>query len=152
MFPGSNCKTVGIIFPQAIKDNTAWVGTTASTPVVVDTAGFSRMKIKWMSGATDIAQASLVIVSDDDSALGSATTKYTFGGTAQLALPTATDDNKFWEVNIDLTKNTERYWGVTAAAGNGTAGAYGVCWAELYAGDEVPISDTQRGLAGSAYI
>ncbi len=152
MVPGARNKTVGIVFPQAIKDNTAWVGTTASTPVVVDTAGFSHMKIKWMTGATDIAQASLVVVSDDDSTLASATTKYTFGGTGLMALPTATDDNKIWELSIDLRKNTERYWGVTAAAGNGTVGAYAVCWAELYNGDEVPTSDTQRGLADSDYI
>lgn len=152
MVPGSNFKRVGVVFPQAIKDNTAWVGTTASSPVVIDTAGYNYMRVVWMSGATDIAQTSLIIVSDDDSALGSTTARYTFGSGSNMALPTATDDNKFWDLGIDLTKNTERYWGITAAAGNGTVGAYGVCWVELYRGDEVPISDTQRGLADSDYI
>jgi hypothetical protein len=152
MVPGSNFKRVWIVPPQAIKDDTDWVGTTASTPRIIDTAGFAYMKLVWALGASDIDQASLIVVSDDDSALGSATTRYTFGGTGKMALPTATDDNKFWDLGIDLNGNPERYWGVTAKAGNGSTGAYAVCWVELYRGDEVPISDTQRNIADSDYI
>jgi hypothetical protein len=96
--------------------------------------------------------SSFIIKSDDDSALGSATARYTFGATDKIALPTATDDNKCWSVGVDLTKNTERYWGVTSAAGNGTTGTYAAIWIDLYRGDEVPTSDTQRGLADSDFI
>lgn len=145
-------KIVGIVFPQAIKDNTAWVGTTASTPVSVDTKGFAFCTIYWAVGATDIAQASLTIVEDTASNLGSATSLYAFGSGSNLALPTATDDNKFWRVHIALDGTRKRYLGVTAAAGDGSVGAYGMCWAVLEGAEETPNSDTERGVAGSAFV
>ena len=151
MIHSQNSKIVGVVFPQAIKDDTAWVGTTASTPVVVDTAGWDYAVFTWIVGATDIAQASLIVVSDDDSALASSTARYTFGATGKMALPTATNDNGVFRLFIDL-RGKERYWGVTAAAGDGTAGAYAVGFFELYRGVEAPNSATERGLVANDFI
>jgi hypothetical protein len=145
-------KVVGIVFPQAIKDDTAWVGTTASTPASIDTKGFNCLTVYWMLGATDIAQASLIIVEDSASNLGTATALYTFGGTGNLALPTDANDNGIWRVHIPLDGTRKRYIGVTAAAGNGTAGAYAVCWGVLEGANECPNSDTERGVVGSAFV
>lgn len=154
MIHAQNCKTVPVVFPQAIKDDTDWVGTSASTPVIVDTLGFHYAVFNWLVGATDIAQASLIILADEDSALGSATAIYTFGATGKLALPTATDDNGLWKVFIDLRKlSTEmRYLAITAKAGNGSVGAYGCGWFDLWRADIAPTSITQRGLVGQDFI
>ena len=152
MIHAQNSKIVPVVFPQAIKDDTDWVGTTASTPVVVDTAGFNYAVFTWIVGATDFAQASLIVVSDDDSALGSTTARYTFGATGKMALPTANDDNKVWKVFIDL-RGKQRYWAITAKAGNGSTGAYGVGYFELFrASSEVPNTATERGLAANDFI
>ena len=151
MIHAQNSKFVGIVFPQAIKDDTDWVGTTASTPVVVDTAGYDYAVFTWILGATDIAQASLIVVSDDDSALGSTTTRYTFGSGSNMALPTATDDNKAFRLFIDL-RGKERYWGITAKAGNGSVGGYAVGFMELYRAGEVPNTAAERGLAANDFI
>jgi hypothetical protein len=151
MLQAMNAKMVGVVLSQAIKDDTDWVGTSASTPVVVDTLGFHFAVFNWWLGASDIAQASLIVVSDDDSALGSATTRYTFGGTGLMALPTATNDGGFWKLGIDL-RGKERYWGITAKAGNGSTGAYAVGWFELYRADQEPATATARGLVAQDYI
>jgi len=151
MIAAQNCKTVFCVFPQAIKDNTAWVGTTGSTPVAVDCLGFHYACFNWVVGATDIAQASLIVNSDEDSALGSVTAIYTFGATGKMALPTSTDDNGLWKLWIDLRK-VERYLCVTAVAGDGAAGAYACGWFDLWRGDIAPTSATQHGLVAQDYI
>lgn len=154
MIHAQDFKTVPVVFPQAIKDNTAWVGTTGSTPVVVDTAGFHYAVFNWLVGATDIAQASLIINSDSDSAGASPTAIYTFGGTGKIALPTATDDNGLFKVYIDLRKlsTDDRYLSITAVAGDGSAGAYAVGWFELWRADQCPTSATGHGVVAQDFI
>lgn len=154
MIAAQDCKTVIVVASQAIKDNTAWVGTTGSTPVVTDTAGFHYAVVNWHVGATDIAQASLIINSDSDSAGASPTAIYTFGATGKMALPTATDDNGLWKLYIDLRKiSTDgRYLTVTAVAGDGSAGAYATCWIDLWRADQCPTSATAHGLVAQDFI
>jgi hypothetical protein len=152
MIAAQDCKTVIVVASQAITDNAAWVGTTGSTPVVVDTLGYHYAVVNWHVGATDIAQASLIVNTDDDSAGASPTALYTFGAVGKMALPTSTDDNGLWKLGIDLRRITTdgRYLTITAV--NGATGAFATCWIDLWRGDTSPTSATQHGLVAQDFI
>lgn len=144
-------KRVGVIFPQAIKDNTEWVGSKGSTPVSIDTAAngikADYMTVSVMIGATDIAVATMKLwESDDDSTYATADNWATSG-----TLPAATDDNKFFAWDVDC-RSGKRYYQVELIAGNGTVGTYAACWADLFCLRESPNTDAERGYAQTVKV
>lgn len=115
-------KYTGLIPPQVIRDNTSWTGTE------IDTRGYDYLTVIFHLGATDIAMAALKLQSGDVSGTLTDVTGANFAsGTAidgtATALPSATDDNKVFAVQVDL-RGQKRYWNVIATAGDGTAGTY----------------------------
>lgn len=152
MIHAQESKVVPVVYPQVIKNNTGWVGTVGYTPTVVDTKGYHYAVFKWKIGATDIAQASLILSSTDTSdGTTNAVAYYTFGATGKLPLPTATDDNGVWKIYIDL-RGKYRYHTVTAVQGNGSVGGYADGEFELWRGDISPTSATAHNLVGQDYV
>lgn len=141
---------VGAVFPQAIKDNTEWVGSKDSTPVSIDTAPsgikYNSAMVLWTIGATDVAIAEMnVFESDDDSTYTEiAGLDFITDGTA----PSATADNTLYGSFIDL-RDKKRYLRCDFKAGNGTVGSYGTVHFILADPTVTPTSDTARGLAAS---
>lgn len=153
MHPGSNQKQVVVINPQAIKDNTDFVGAYGdSNPVTVDTLGYNRVRFEYHFGATDIAMAEMgLFASDTATASGADDTDFTEQtGLAFSVLPSATDDGEIWVVDVDLRgRDPRRYWACGAKAGNGTAGTFVSVKAVLSEpSGNVPLTATQRGLGG----
>src|SRR5688572_19130 len=108
-------KIVNIIKPQAIVDNASF------TANVVDTLGAKRATFYFMLGATDIGITALKLqeaeVKASDTALtsgadvpgtvfGTGLDKYT--GAASV-LPSATDDNKIFAIDVPLEGTRMRY-------------------------------------------
>jgi hypothetical protein len=146
-------KLVGITPPAARVDNAA-VTTTA-----VDTFGFNKMKVVVYLGDTDIAMTALKLTESDDSGMSGATdiTGAIFGTSvnpdtgATSALPTASDDNKFFVFFVDL-KGRKRYIDLAATAGDGTAGTFIAAWAELSDALTVPSTAAGRGAAANLIV
>lgn len=148
MDPIQSIKRVGIVFPQAIVDNTDYVGSSGSTPVSVDTKDYSVAAITVMLGATDIALAAFKVTeSDDDSTY---TDVPGLDWSSDSSLPSATDDNGIFTAFIDLTAR-KRYLQLTLTAGNGASGTFAVAWADLAKGDTHPTTATARGLTGQLF-
>lgn len=141
-----NCKLVSVTPPQVIVDDASW------TTAEVDTLGFSYAKIVVYLGASDIAFAALAVTESDTTGSGHANvTGLVFGTSTNIdgstsAVPSATDDNKFFVCDIDL-RGRKRFLDVTATAGNGTNGSYATIWCELSRADETPVTMAQRGAA-----
>lgn len=138
-------KMVAITPPAAIVDNASL--TTAS----IDTKGFAHCRIMVLIGATDIAMTALKVQeSDNDSDYSDvtgavfATSKNDAGSTS--ALPVATDDNKFFCIDIDLI-GRKRYLDLVATCGDGSAGTYITAWAELRRGEKVPAKASEAGIS-----
>ncbi len=153
MHPESNVKRGPLVAPQAIKDNTDFVGAYGdSNPVTIDTLGYNRLSIIIHVGATDIAMAEMGIwASDTSTASGADDADYTEQtDLAFSALPSATDDNEIWVADIDLRgRSLRRYWCLGAKAGNGTAGTFVSATYQLSEpSGSVPLTTTQRGLGG----
>jgi hypothetical protein len=146
-------KLVSITPPAARVDNAA-VTTTA-----VDTFGFNKMKVVVYLGDTDIAMTALKLTESDDSGMSGATdiTGAIFGTSvnpdtgATSALPTASDDNKFFVFFVDL-KGRKRYIDLAATAGDGTAGTFIAAWAELSDALTVPSTAAGRGAAANLIV
>ena len=152
MIPALATKTVGIVFPQAIKDNTEFVGSKGSTPVELDTAGWDHVDIFVMFGAMDIKMATMKLWACDT--LGGAYAAVTGGDFGSPdALPTATDDNHLfaWHIN-KLSSLARRFYEVELIPGDGAAGTYAVCWAVLSRGAQEPKSAAARGLTTELFI
>lgn len=143
-------KIVNVIPPGAIKDNAAW------TANVVDTLGFRRCTFYCMFGAMDIAMVGLKLQESDVKASATALTGgadvagTTFGTSldkytgAAAALPIDTDDNKIVAIDVPL-QGRKRYLLPVATAGDGAAGTYMTCWAELDQAEEAPDNAAERG-------
>lgn len=144
-------KWVGVVFPQAIKDNTEYVGSKGSTPVSVDTKGWSECAFVITTGATDIAHATLKIWESDDDSTYTAITGLNWA-TSPLTLPSATDDNTMVAGFIELGGNRKRYLQVELIPGDGTTGAYATVHAVLARAVEAPNSASERGLSQSASV
>lgn len=146
MIPAQNVKRVGITPPAAIVDNASYA--TAE----VDTLGYDYAKIVVWLGATDIAMTALAVTESDTSGSGHTNvTGLVYGTSTDIdgnvsTLPSATDDNKFFEFDIDL-RGRKRYLDVTATAGDGTTGTFAVIFAELSRAEETPVTATERGAA-----
>lgn len=147
---GQTIKTVPVVFPAAIVDNDDFAGAKGdASPVSVDTKGFHEARVCFLLGATDITIAKMnVFESDDD-------TTYTeipgLDFTDDSSAPGADDDNKLYICHIDLSAKRKRYLQLDFAAGDGTSGTYGVAWVDLFRGDEVPDTATERGAADELY-
>lgn len=137
-------KIVAVTPPAAISDNATL--TTAS----VDTKGWKHCRFIAIMGATDIAMVTLKVQeSDDDSSYADVsgaifgTSTNTAGATS--AVPSATDDNKFFCIDIALNGNRKRYLDVVAVTGDGTAGAFVTIIAILSRPEEAPNSASEEG-------
>lgn len=143
-------KLVRVVSPAAIVDNAAL------TAQVIDTQGFRYCRIVCFYGASDIAVASAKVqeadAASDATTLTSASdiTGTVFGTAANdtgstSAVPSATDDNKFFTWEIDL-RGRKRYLQPAITGGDGSTGAYFAVWAELYRGEQVPTTAAQKGV------
>ena len=145
MNPLQQVKFVKVVPPAAIVDDAA------VTCEVVDTLGWDYATIVAFLGATDIAATAFNVTESDDNsnftmiaATNFANTSLTdMDGTA-LALPTATDDNKFFVVHCDMRRH-KRYLQLAATAGNGSAGTYITAFAVLSRGEIKPNSSSEQG-------
>lgn len=144
-------KIVRVTSPAAIVNNASL------TCQVVDRQGFDFARYVFYFGAMDIAVTALKIQESDTTssatALASAAdiTGAIFGTSAAdtgstSALPTATDDNKFFTVELDL-KGRKRYLNPVVTCGDGAAGTFVAVFCELYNAENVPTSATQKGVA-----
>lgn len=146
-------KYVAITPPAAIVDNASY------TTTAVDTFGFNKLKVTVFLGATDIAMTALKLQESDDSGMsGSADITGAVFGTSTnpdtgttSALPSATDDNKFFTFFVDL-KGRKRYIDLVATAGDGSTGTYLTAWAELYDANAVPSNAATRGCAANLIV
>ena len=142
-----NFKLVGVTPPAAIIDNAA------ATTAEVDTKGWDHCRIIAYLGATDIAMTVLKVTESDTSGSGHAdVTGAVFGTSTDIdgstsTLPSATDDNNFFVVDIDL-RGRKRYLDVSATIGDGTSGTFITIWAELYRGESLPTSVAGHGAGG----
>jgi hypothetical protein len=138
--PTDRIKYVPIINPAAIVDDDDPVGAYGdANPVSVDTAGFSHARILVHLGATDIALtafgafAGAAAASGADDATYSAITGASFTG---ADLPSATDDGKFFALDIDLRSVSGRYLALDLTVGNGSSGGFVSAICLLSKGDE----------------
>lgn len=140
-------KLVSVTPPAAIVDNAAF------TTATVDTLGFRFARFVVYFGAMDIAAAALKVQESDDSGMSGAAdiTGAVFGTSTNDAgstssLPSATDDNKFFTVEIDL-RGRKRYLDLSLTGGDGSAGTYAAAWCELYRGENTPTTAAQKGVS-----
>jgi Tfp pilus assembly protein PilX len=142
-------KFVNVIPPAAIVDNASY------TANVIDTLGYDYCVVNFHIGATDIAMAALKVqesdVKSNTTALtsGADVTGLVFGTSTDIAgstsaLPTSTADNTIVRCEIDLTKR-KRYLLPVATAGDGAAGTYLSCTAELSRAEISPVTASERG-------
>lgn len=145
MFQAFKRKLFSITPPQAIVDNTSW------TTATIDTIGYGFCVINVYFGAMDIAMAAMKVQESDDSGMSGAAdvTGLVFGTSANdtgstSALPSATDDNKFFSFFISLP-GRKRYLDLVATGGDGTAGTYMTAWAELWRAADAPRTAAEAG-------
>ena len=150
MFPVASKQFV-VYQPQAIVNNAAL------TCNVIDTLGYRRCRISFYLGATDIALSALKVQEADAKSSSTALTSgaditgavygtSTNDAGSTSSLPSATDDNKIFTVEIDL-RGRKRYLLPAATVGSGSTGAFLCIVAELFDGENVPTTATQKGLA-----
>lgn len=143
MISAQNNKYVLVTPPAAILDNAS------ATTNSIDTKGWDYLQVVCMIGATDIAMSALKLqTSDTDSAYADLTGAI-FGTSTNIdgstsAVPSATDDNKVFVIEVDL-RGKKRYFDLVATAGNGTAGTYFSAVAVLSRGEIAPITAAGRG-------
>lgn len=145
MNDAQNHKTVGMIFPLAIADNTHWAATE------VDSLGFDYAQIYVMLGATDIAMAALKVTESDSAGSGHTDVSgLDYDGDTDIdgntqTLPTADNDNTLFCFDIDL-KTRKRYLDLVITAGDGSTGTYAAAWCVLSRAAQSPKTATARGL------
>ncbi len=146
MIPAQSQKVVSVTPPAAIIDNDS------AATVEIDTRGWDYCQYFVYLGATDIAMTALAVTESDATGSGHANiTGAIFGTSTNSAgstssLPSATDDNKLFCIDIDL-RGRKRFLDLTATAGDGSAGTYIVAWAVLSRGEEAPNTATERGVS-----
>lgn len=142
-------KLVSVTPPAAIVDNASL------TCNVVDTQGFKFARYVVYFGAMDIAVTALKVQESDATSSGTAlssgadVTGAVYGTSTNTAgsastLPSATDDNKFFTIEVDL-RGRKRYLNPVITCGDGAAGTYVAVWCELYRGENVPTTAAQKG-------
>lgn len=144
-------KFVSVTPPAAIIDDAS------ATTAEIDTLGFDFLTVVVYLGATDIALTALAVTESDSSGSGHANITGAVYGTSTdvdgntSSLPSATDDNGFFIVELDL-RGRKRYIDVTATVGDGTAGAFVTILGILERGDELPTSVSEMGCAGALHV
>lgn len=143
-------KVYNAIPPAAIIDNTS------ATAVAIDTLGYNLLTVFFLLGATDIAVSKLCLTECATSG-GSYTdittpvTTLASGTTGDGRLPTATDDNGVFMIQIAVgggNPNRLRYIKALYTGGDGAAGSYAASIAILSKGEIDAYDATTRGLAG----
>lgn len=132
-------KYVSVTPPAAIVDNAAF--TTAS----IDTKGWDFLEVVVYLGATDIAVAAFKLQTSDTDGSYADLSGADFS-VAPATLPSATDDNKFFSIFVDL-EGKKRFFDLVLTAGDGVAGTYAAAWAILSRGKEAPNTAAERGLS-----
>lgn len=147
MHPIENFKLFSVTPPAAIIDNAA------ATTAEIDTKGWDHCRIIAYLGATDIAMVALKVTESDTTGANHAdVTGLVFGTSTDIegatsALPSATDDNKFFVFDINL-RGRKRFLDVSATIGDGSAGTYVAIFAELYRGEALPVTKAGHGVGG----
>lgn len=144
-------KIVRVVSPGAIVDNTT------PTATVIDTLGYDWCDVYVDLGATDIAVAALKLQESEVSGSGEvditganfATGTLTSGDAA--ALPSATDDNRWFAFRVDC-RARKRYLNLVLTGGDGSAGAYFCAFAILSRAAQAPSTMAQRGLTGEIKV
>ena len=138
-------KLVSVTPPAAIVDNASF------TTATVDRKGFDFARFVVYLGATDIAAAALKVQESDDSGMSGAAdiTGAVFGTSTNDAgststVPSATDDNKFFTVEIDL-RGRKRYLDLVLTAGDGATGTYAAVHCVLSRAADGPVTAAERG-------
>lgn len=136
-------KAINVLPPAAILDDAS--GNTTE----VDTLGFAHATYLIALGASDVAMAALAVTESDTSGSGHGNiTGAVFGVSTTIdgatsTLPSATDDNKLYRVDIDL-RGRKRYLDLTLTAGNGTSGTYASALCILTrGGEQVQLASNQ---------
>lgn len=151
MINTQNHKHVGIVFPQAIKDNTEFVGSKGSTPVSVNAQEWDNLDIYVMFGAMDIKMATMKLWESDDDATYTAVTGGNFG--SPDILPTATDDNHTFAWHVNLSNGSrKKYYQVELIPGDGAAGTFATAWAVLSRAKATPSTAAGRGLTAELFV
>jgi len=140
---GQNTKIMNLTPPGALVDNASL------TVAELDTLGYDYCEIYLILGATDIAMSALTLLEGDVSGTVAAVTAGTWGTAANhvgttSTLPAATDDDKIFKFEIDLTKR-KRYLDLTATVGDGTVGGYYTVIAILSRAKDSPQTAAQAG-------
>jgi hypothetical protein len=143
MIPAQNSKYVIVTSPAAILDNTS------ATTNAIDAKGWDYLQVVCTVGATDIAMSALKLQTSDTDSSYADLTGAIFGTSTNIdgatsAVPSATDDNKLFVIEVDL-RGKKRYFDLVATAGNGTAGTYFSAVAILSKGEIAPITAAGRG-------
>jgi hypothetical protein len=143
MTPAQNSKYVLVTPPAAILDNAS------ATTNSIDTKGWDYLQVVCSIGATDIAMSALKLQTSDTDSSYADLTGAVFGTSTNIdgatsAVPSATDDNKVFVIEVDL-RGKKRYFDLVATAGNGTAGTYFTALAILSKGEISPITAAGRG-------
>jgi len=140
-------RIVAVTPPAIIVDNAAFA------TAAVDTLGFRYARFVVFLGALDIAVTALKVQESDASDMAGAAdiTGAVFGTSANdtgatSTLPSATADNGFFTVEIDL-RGRKRYLDLNLTGGDGAAGTYAAAWCELYRGEITPTTAAQKGVA-----
>ena len=145
MIAAQSDKFVSVTPPGAIVDNASL------TTATVDTAGYAYARFFLYLGATDIAMTALKLQESDDSGMSGAAdvtgaiygTSNGISGSAS-SLPSATDDNKCFVIEVDL-RGRKRYLDLVATCGDGSAGTYATAFCLLSRASDAPVSASERG-------
>lgn len=143
MISGQNSKYVIVTSPAAIVDAGSF--TTNS----IDTAGYDYLQVIVTVGALDIAMTALKLqTSDTDGSYGDLTGAV-FGTSTNIdgstsALPSATDDNKLFVIEVDL-RGKKRYFDLVATMGDGSVGGFVAAVAVLSKGEISPLTAAASG-------
>jgi hypothetical protein len=140
---GQDVKIVPVIQPAAIVDAASF------TTIEIDTRGYSEADIYIQIGALDIAVGAMKLQESDTT--GSGFTDIT-GGDYSGALPSATDDNKFYAWHVPLLGGRKRFLKVVLTGGDGSAGTYASGFAILSRASEHASTAATRGLAAEKFI
>jgi hypothetical protein len=140
MIHATNMKAVAVTSPAAIVDNAAFTTNT------IDTLGFRYIQIIVLIGALDIALAVFKLRQSDDSGMSGATDVPGADFSVDGTLPSATDDNLLFAINVDM-RGKKRYLDVSITGGDGSVGTYLSAIALLSRGEESPNSVSERGFS-----
>jgi hypothetical protein len=138
-----HCKYLIVTSPAAIVDNNSY--TTNS----IDTNGFGYLQVIVMVGALDIAMTALKLQTSDTDGSYADLTGAVFGTSENIdgatsALPTATDDNKIFVLEVDL-RGKKRYFDLVATMGDGSTGGFVSAVAILSKASIAPTLAAGRG-------